>query len=584
MALIQSAVPLRVGTAIDEETGEMVEAGPLIGWLLDLVADLSTDLMGRCWQADTFTTLHQGVDARGRKLPPTAAVIAQRLGWIPHARSGVYVPSRVVRLAQANVVPILKTLADRDRLIPHVIAALDEHGHLDAARLGEQCGDVSAAFVRNLARQLRRNGIGEVSSITKLQSVPSVPRLARLGAVDTQLAALDAADPAGLWLRLKLPIIAAPTGRADWRWYKLWCPIPPHLNGRDIRLWHLPTISMHRGAPLLRFTITEAVAAPDTANATAALGVDWSPASLGAATVVAESEGQLLTDACTHVYNDRGLGQRRARLQSECERLSAKIDRLTALAANAPEVTQARLQAKIAVLGQHRRALGTKRRRINRELVFDFAKTMTTMAVGSVVGVIAVEDLRDLECRGRGKINNNCAAQSARRQAYRALEHTAARAGLEVVMCPARGTSALCPSCDHELARPDGYHSATCPDCRINGADRDQIAGQNIAKRVLLAKNRVKRPKNKPKRITTVRHQPVTKTREKITVTPRQRRHKRTLHTTLARPPRTRPTLHAKRPCGTETSRPRPWEAPLRNPSPPLATHQCQQVTETDRR
>jgi hypothetical protein len=82
MALIQSAVPLRVGTAIDEETGEMVEAGPLIGWLLDLVADLSTDLMGRCWQADTFTTLHQGVDARGRKLPPTAAVIAQRLGWI----------------------------------------------------------------------------------------------------------------------------------------------------------------------------------------------------------------------------------------------------------------------------------------------------------------------------------------------------------------------------------------------------------------------------------------------------------------------------------------------------------------------
>ena len=246
---------------------------------------------------------------------------------------------------------------------------------------------------------------------------------------------------------------------------------------------------MHKGAPLLRFTITEAVAEPGTANATAALGIDWSPASLGAATVVAESNGQLLTDARAHIYNDRGLGQRLARLQSEGECLTAKIDRLSGLAANAPDATQARLQTKIAILRRHRSALGAKRRRINRELAFDFAKTMTTMATGSGAGVIAVEDLRDLESRGRGKTNNNRAAQSARRRAYQALEHTAARAGLEVVMCPPRGTSALCPGCNGELARPHGYHSASCSDCGINGADRDLIAGQNIAKRVLLAKN-----------------------------------------------------------------------------------------------
>jgi hypothetical protein len=97
MALIQSAVPLRVGAAIDQATGEVVEAGPLIGWLLDLVADLSTDLMGRCWQPATFTTLHQGADGLGRKLPPTAAVVAQRLGWIPQPPAEMYVPSRVVR-------------------------------------------------------------------------------------------------------------------------------------------------------------------------------------------------------------------------------------------------------------------------------------------------------------------------------------------------------------------------------------------------------------------------------------------------------------------------------------------------------
>lgn len=137
MTLIQSAVPLRVGAAIDEVTGEDVDIGHLMRWLLDLVANLSTDLMGRCWQPATFTKLHEGVDALGRKLPPTAAVFAQRLGWIPQPAAGVYVPSRVARLAQANVVPILKTLAYRDRLIPHVMAALDEDGHLDASRLGE---------------------------------------------------------------------------------------------------------------------------------------------------------------------------------------------------------------------------------------------------------------------------------------------------------------------------------------------------------------------------------------------------------------------------------------------------------------
>ena len=137
--------------------------GPLIGWLLGLVVDLSADLMGRCWRPVTFTTLQQGVDARGRKLPPTAAVVAQRLGWVPRPPAGVYVSSRVVRLAQANVVPILKTLAYRDRLIPLVVAALDEEGHLDASRLGEECRDVSAAFVRSLARQVRRAGADEVA-------------------------------------------------------------------------------------------------------------------------------------------------------------------------------------------------------------------------------------------------------------------------------------------------------------------------------------------------------------------------------------------------------------------------------------
>ncbi|MDT5348958.1 MAG: hypothetical protein QOH91_2245 [Mycobacterium sp.] len=550
MAVIQSGLPLRVVAAAEEAPGEVVAVGDRIGWLLDLVAGMSADLMRRCWQPATFTVLHSNVDSLQRKLPATAAVVAQRLGWIPQPPPGVYVPSRVARLAQANVVPILKTMAYRDRLIPHVLAALDDDGHLDRSRLGDDdTRYVTTAFLRNLTRQLRRHTATPITCITEIQPAPGTPRMARLGALDAQLAELDDdTSSGGVWLRIKLPTSPAPAGRADWVWHKLWCPIPAHLHERAIALWHMPTISMHRGAPLLRYTITEHVPDPDTPNAAAALGIDWSPASLGAATIVAEitrADGELITDARTHVYNDRGLGVRLARLQTEGQHLTGKIDRLTRLAATAPEPTQTALNEKIAVLKHNRRAIGAKRQRINREIAFDFAKTMTSMAVDSGAGVIAVEDLRDLEARGHGKSNNNRAAQSARRRAYQALEHTAARAGLEVVMCPPRGTSAHCPGCDTELTRPDGYRTATCTDCGINSADRDHIAGQNIAKRVLVARTHVKRPRNKPKRVNKTVHRPVTKTRQKITSTPKQRRHKRTRHTTALPAKQTHPARQA---------------------------------------
>jgi hypothetical protein len=246
---------------------------------------------------------------------------------------------------------------------------------------------------------------------------------------------------------------------------------------------------MHGGAPLLRFTITEHIPDPDTAHATAALGIDWSPATLGAATMVAERGGVLLTDARTHSYNDRGLGVRLARLQTEGQHLSAKIDRLTRLAEGAPEPAEATLGAKIAVLQQHRAALGAKRRRINRDIAFDFATTMTAIATGSGAGVIAVEDLRTLEHRGHGKANNNRPPNP--RGAAPTRHWNPPRPGSVWKLSCARswGTSANCPSCDQDLTRPDGYHSATCTNCGIRNANRDQIASQNIAKRVLLAKD-----------------------------------------------------------------------------------------------
>src|ERR1700758_5574355 len=88
--MLRSAVPLRICAAIVEATGEVLEAAPRIGWLLDLVTQLSEDLMQQRWRPATFTTLHRGVDSLGRQLPATAAVLAQRLGWKPHHGDHLY--------------------------------------------------------------------------------------------------------------------------------------------------------------------------------------------------------------------------------------------------------------------------------------------------------------------------------------------------------------------------------------------------------------------------------------------------------------------------------------------------------------
>jgi hypothetical protein len=57
VTVIQSAVPMRIGAAIEEGSGEVVDAAPRLVWLLDLVAELSADLMARCWRPATFGAL-----------------------------------------------------------------------------------------------------------------------------------------------------------------------------------------------------------------------------------------------------------------------------------------------------------------------------------------------------------------------------------------------------------------------------------------------------------------------------------------------------------------------------------------------
>ncbi|MDI9935504.1 zinc ribbon domain-containing protein [Rhodococcus sp. IEGM 1351] len=529
-ALRQFSFTTRPYLAVDDETGAPIGLDDLdvrVGWLLDLISGAEAQLLSRLWQPATFDVLAAGCDRQGRKLPMQGHVAAARLGWTPHYPDGVYVPSRVTRVVTAQAVGTLRALAYRDTAIIALSARFDPAtGRIAAPTTAAEY--VPSGFARGVVRQFAAHARGAADArlrITDVQGPPQTSAMARLSATDRQLAQL-AVTGHELVLTVKLPTCPAPAGRAQWRSVRLSATIPEHLHGRAVTDWHLPTLVLDRRGLLWRCAATEIVPAADLESASVAVGVDWSPTTLGAAAITAENPDGLSSDYRGWTYDDRGLGIKLARLQAEGQLLHGKAARLTRLAATAPPEVRAQLEEKIAVLDEHRTAVGIKRGKINREMAFDFARQVTDYATDAQAQLIAVEDLTTLESRGHGRVNNNRAAQSARRKAVDALTHTAAGVGVTVVSVPARGSSAWCPGCNEPLSRPGGYHRAWCEQCKIGG-NRDHVAGVNLAKRALLGRNKTTRRRGGLPAVRVTEHAPVRQSRDKHAPTPSRPRHRR---------------------------------------------------------
>lgn len=507
---------------------------PGLARLFALAEASAATLMARGFTTAVLERLCAGTDATGRRLPASAHVAAVRLGLAPAHPKGLYVPSRVDRMIQANVVSTLRTLAERDTALQHLTST----GHLTASH-----PKVRAGVAKNLGRQVARhlkNHPGHKPESLRLPLIQAAPvpghRLV-LGAVDKQLATMEL-TPAGTFLVLtvRLPSRARPTGRGHWVATEIVLPIPRHLHDRDITRWHLPTITPHPSRPCiarfhLAYTEPDAPEREKSTPITSVVGIDWSPSALGVMSrVTADPDGEMSSAFEGYRYDDRGLGTKLARLQAEGEILSGKIARTGQLADGLEESSplRARLEAKITLWRQLRTELGAKRGRVNRELAFHFAGWATGYARETGATTIAIEDLATLQAGGIGRRNNNRVAQSARRKAVHATTHLGARAGLEVIEVPARGTSARCPGCDTELTRPGGYHRARCRSCGLQG-NRDQVASVNIAKRAITGQDglTVDR-KTGRKHIRKAVHAPVKRVRPaKNASTPRRTRHKR---------------------------------------------------------
>ncbi|WP_397517480.1 hypothetical protein [Rhodococcus sp. 3A] len=124
----------------------------------------------------------------------------------------------------------------------------------------------------------------------------------------------------------------------------------------------------------------------DLKSASVAVGVDWSPSTLGAAAITAENLDGSSSDYQGWTYDDRGLGIKLARLQAGGQMLHRKAARLTQLAATALLEVRAQLEEMIAVLDAHRTAVGAESGEINRELEFHFAHQVTDYAAAGTDG------------------------------------------------------------------------------------------------------------------------------------------------------------------------------------------------------
>jgi hypothetical protein len=515
---VTSSVKLRPA-AVDPALAER------IGWLLDLVHDSEARLLQQLWRSETFDTLRSGVSIDGRKLPATASVVAQRLGWIAPEPSGCYLPQRVKRVVQSHVISALKALLYRDTAI--------------RAQMNGHDGAVTPAYARGAYRQLGKfftktpeQLANSELRITDIQGVPKVSRRARLGAADQQLARLDVCDGTVV-LSVKLPITPTPTSPKDWSFIDITSVVPPRYRRRAISKWCLPEITLDRKGPLLRYAFEEESPTPVALDqVTTVLGVDWSPSAVFAAAVVTATPEGLVSDYRGVHFDDRGLKAKNLRLQRHGELLYRKAARIENYLANADAVAQKSMQETMNRLREEARLCGAKRGAINAEL----GRLAGNHAVGYALEVgaqaIGVEELRTLEAAHLGD-NNNLVAQAIRSKAIEAITHAAAQAGLHVIEVPARGTSARCPGCDTNVLRPRGYHSARCPQCgRVNG-NRDTVGGVNVGKRALLGRDRAKRKKGTTRlAVRVTEHAPVTRCHKKIGPTPSRPRHRRVRHTT----------------------------------------------------
>ncbi|GGL09557.1 transposase [Streptomyces flaveus] len=510
-----ACAPAMAFRGLDTTTGEVLGAGGLgdrVGWLTDLVEEMAAAVIGAHWTRAEVDQLASGRAPSGEKLPGNAWMALRTLGWTAAVPDGVYVPDRVRRIAEEQAGRVLRSAQWRAQILDAVLATWPT-AHPDPMRrtpaewdaLREACPDgqaVPASVLRGRTRQVLRFMTAHhrmPNDVCELEEAPGGGRQVVLAAADRQLTSLSrwADDPARYGvLTVRLPVRPDPRTRADWHPVKIRFRLPPTIEAAAAL--HAPTLRLRDGR--IRLDVAHSHPAPRTRRDghRTAVAFDYGLNTLltgGTLTLTGGTQPTALTDGKPVFLRVDGVLAKADRLRIIGEQLWTKATHLQTLIdghyhGSRPDPADV---AKLAVLREEHRRVSRRRERLNTALAKTAARFMVEHARAAEAHVIYLEDLRDMEARGKGRTLNTRLSSSVRGQIVTETIHAAARYGIAVVIVPARGTSKYCPRCltpFRHHAAPDrttpGWKWATCPNPACGySADRDVAAWQRIGARGL---------------------------------------------------------------------------------------------------
>lgn len=503
---------------LDTVTGEAWGADVLaerVGWLTSLVEALCAEVTSAHWNRPDLARLASGRDCSGGRLPSNAWMAVRTLGWGASVPAGLYLPDRVRRVAEEQAGRALRSAWWRSEITDAVLATWPAGPDADPLRRSEAewaalrkaCPDgqaVATAVLRGRTRQVvafqATQGGRLPVDMCALEGAPGGGRQVVLAAADKQLCTLTRCpdDPAHYGvLTVRLPVRPDPRTRAHWHLTLIRFRLPPTIPlGAAL---HVPTLRVRGGR--LRLDVAFTAAAPTTRRDghTRAVAFDYGLNTLltgGTLTLTGGAQPTVLTDGRPVFFRPDGILAKADRLRILGEHLWTKSTHLQALIDGrtmAGQWPKPSTCAKLAVLKAEHAAVSMRRTKLNEQLAKAAARFVVETARAARATVIYLEDLRDMESRGKGRTLNTRLSSSVRGQIVAHIRHQAAAYGIAVVIVPARGTSKYCPKClsvfRHHTA-PDntkpGWKWATCPNTACGyGADRDVAAWQRIGARGL---------------------------------------------------------------------------------------------------
>ena len=513
-----------------------------VGWLADLVQQMAAAVVAGHWSDPDLAVLAGGVGRDGRRLPAKGWMGVRRLGWGVAAPAGVVVNDRVRRIAEEEAARALRAAGHRRAVVAALLATWPADptartsGEWSALRSVLPDG-VDNATIRNRTRHIaafaRRQG-RLPAALGELEDPPGVARQVGLAAADRQQVVVQRVGVATVRVWTQLPVCPAPASYRDWAWHCLEVALPPTVPAYAA----VCTPTLRPGPGSVRVDLPWRVphtAAPLTGH-TRAIGADWGVNTLLTATVAdLGQDGRVSADGRPLRFDATGVSAKLVRLRREREHLKTKLEHLTRLRDGRHATADPALAAKIATLAAEHTAVCDRIRRLNKALAWSAARWLVDHSTAAGATCIYVEDLATLEARGGCRSLNRRLSGQVRGMVFTATGHLAAKAGIAVVMVPARGTSSGCPrrgKAVRHVKAPDrttaGYRWTTCG-CGLS-LDRDHAASQRIAARGLTNQTATRRNRDGTATIRTAADTPVHPRKRRPTrpdpapATPRDRR------------------------------------------------------------